>query len=68
MPRSGWWWLSKVLEGVGLLVILVGVSLSITLGLEEESLESMAIEMKGLALGAVLFLAGILIERRIGSR
>jgi len=68
MSRGGLWWLAKVLEGVGLVVILVGVSLSIGLGLDEEGLASMKMEFQGLFLGGVLFLAGYLIEQRIRAR
>jgi hypothetical protein len=68
VSRSGLWWLAKLLEGVGLLVVLVGVFMSISLGLEDEGLGSMAIEMKGLMLGGAMFLAGVLIERRLGTR
>lgn len=68
MSRSGLWWLAKLLEGVGLLVVLVGVFMSISLGLEDEGLGSMAIEMKALALGGAMFLVGVAIERRLGTR
>jgi hypothetical protein len=68
LSRSGLWWLAKLLEGGGLLIVLVGIFLSISLGLEDEGLGSMAIEMKGLVLGGALFLVGIAIERRLGSR
>ena len=66
--RSRLWWLAKGLEGVGMLIVLVGVFMSISLGLEDEGLGSMAIEMKGLALGGTMFLAGWLLERRLGAR
>ena len=68
MSRSALWWLAKALEGVGLLVVLVGVFLSVSLGLEDEGLGSMAIEMKGLVLGGALFLTGVAIEPRLGTR
>lgn len=66
--RSGLWWLAKVLEGVGMLIVLVGVFMSVSLGLEDEGLSSMAAEMKGLAWGGGMFLAGWLLERRLGTR
>jgi hypothetical protein len=66
--RSGLWWLAKGLEGLGLLVVLVGVFMSISLGLEDEGLGSMAAEMKGLVWGGGMFLAGWLLERRLGAR
>ena len=68
MSRGGLWWLAKVLEGAGLVVILVGVSISIGLGFEDEGLASMGMEFKGLFLGGALFLAGFLIEQRLGAR
>lgn len=68
MSRSGLWWLAKLLQGAGLLVVLVGLSLSMGLGLEDEGLSSMAIEMKGLALGGALFVLGVWLERRLGAR
>jgi len=68
VSRSGLWWLAKLLQGAGLLVVLVGLSLSMGLGLEDEGLSSMAIEMKGLALGGALFVLGVWLERRLGAR
>lgn len=67
MSSRALWWVAKVLQGAGLVVVLVGLSLSIGLGLDEEGLASMDMEMKGLALGGLLFLAGILLERRLGT-
>jgi hypothetical protein len=66
--RGGLWWLAKALEGVGMLIVLVGVFWSISLGLEDEGLSSMAAEMKGLMLGGAMFLAGWGLERRLGAR
>lgn len=66
--RSGLWWLAKVLEGVGMLIVLAGVFMSISLGLEDDGLSSMAAEMKGLMWGGGLFLAGWFLERRLGTR
>ena len=57
------WKLGKTLEGLGLIVVLAGVMLSIDLGLREESLKSMGIEFQGLGIGMGLFLSGYLIER-----
>jgi len=62
------WGAAKVLEAVGLLVILVGVFWSISLGLGDRGLESMAFEFRGLALGGALFALGWLLERSSGSR
>ena len=60
--------IAKALEGVGLVVVLAGVFISISEGLEDQGLKSMATEMKGLAIGGGLFLLGVLLERRIGTR
>ncbi len=68
MTRGGWWWLAKVLEGVGLLVVLAGVFVSMSLGLEDQGLGSMLAETRGLVIGGALFLAGWLLERRLGTR
>lgn len=60
--------LAKVLEGAGLIVILVGVYLSVNLGFQDKGLESMNIEFRGLAVGAALFACGVLLERSVGAR
>ena len=60
--------IAKVLEGAGLIVILVGVYLSVNLGFEDKGLESMTIEFRGLAVGAALFALGVLLERSVGTR
>ena len=68
--KSSWvYYLAKGLEGLGLLVVLVGVVLSIQLGVgEEEGFESMKAESYGLAIGGGLFVLGWLLERSIGAR
>jgi len=68
MSKRTLWWTAKALEGLGMVLVLVGVFMSISLGLEDDGLSSMAIEMKGLALGGGLFVLGFWIERRIGAR
>jgi hypothetical protein len=65
VSRRRLWWVAKALEGIGLLVVLVGVFWSISLGLEDEGLGSMRAEMNGLLIGGGLFLSGWLLERRI---
>lgn len=55
--------LGKLLEGLGLVLVLVGVVLSMRLGLEDESLASMEWELKGLLAGGGLFVLGWLLER-----
>ena len=66
--RGALWWLAKLLEGVGMVIVLVGVFWSVSLGLEDDGLSSMAAEMKGLALGGGLFALGWMLERSLGTR
>ena len=69
VQKSWLYYLAKGLEGIGLLVVLVGVILSIQLGVgEEEGFESMKAESYGLGIGGALFAIGWLLERSIGSR
>ena len=68
VPGRAVWLLAKLLEGAGLVVILVGVLFSMGLGFQDRGLESMQIEFRGLALGAALFAAGWVVERTVGSR
>lgn len=68
MSNSWVYYLAKGLEGLGLVVVLVGVLMSINLGLGEEGLESMKAEFYGLCAGGVLFLLGVMLERAVGSR
>ncbi len=68
MSNSWVYYLAKGLEGLGLVVVLVGVLMSINLGLEEEGLESMKVEFYGLGAGGVLFVLGVMLERSVGSR
>jgi hypothetical protein len=60
--------LGKVLEGLGLILVLVGVVLSMRLGFEDQSLASMEHEMTGLLAGGGLFLLGWLLERTARAR
>jgi hypothetical protein len=62
------WYFAKTLEGVGMVLVLVGVFWSMSLGLEDEGLKSMAMEMKGLIIGGGMFCAGWLLERAVGAR
>jgi hypothetical protein len=62
------WWLAKLLEGVGMVIVLVGIFWSVSLGLEDDGLSSMAAEMKGLMLGGGLFALGWALERGLGTR
>ena len=64
-----WMWIvAKGLEGVGMVVVLVGVVTSIQLGFKDEGLASMKYESYALIGGGAIFLAGMLLERRIGAR
>jgi hypothetical protein len=60
--------LAKFLEGLGLLVILVGLMMSVEMGMRDEGLSSMRAETYGLAAGGVLFAIGWFLERALGSR
>ncbi|HJP01600.1 MAG TPA: hypothetical protein QF764_07525 [Planctomycetota bacterium] len=68
MPSTPLQKFGKLLEALGLLVILVGLSMSIGLGLEDEGLASMASEFQGLMIGGALFCLGFLLERTGGGR
>lgn len=59
--------IGKVLQGIGLLVVLAGLSISIGMGLAERGLASMGAEFQGLAVGGGLFLLGRWIEKRSGD-
>ncbi len=67
MPKLWLWRLGKLLELVGLAVVLGGVLLSIDLGLNEEGLKSMGMEFQGLGIGGGIFLLGYLLERSAGK-
>jgi len=68
MPKHWIWTLAKALEGVGLVVVLVGLLGSVHLGIGEEGLASMKMESYGLLVGGGLFALGWLLERRSGTR
>lgn len=59
------WRLGRILQGVGLLVILVGVLMSVDAGMSDESLESQRIELMGLTIGGAMFLAGWVLTRAV---
>jgi hypothetical protein len=54
MSRNLLWKIAKGLEALGLVVILVGVSMSIHLGFQDEGLASMKQEFQGLMVGGGL--------------
>ena len=62
------WLLAKALEGLGMVVVLVGLVLSIQLGFQDEGLKSMKYESYALVAGGAIFLLGMLLERRNGAR
>lgn len=62
------WLLAKALEGLGMVVVLVGLVFSIQLGFQDDGLKSMKYESYALGAGGAIFLLGMLIERRIGAR
>ena len=70
MQNASWlYYVAKALEGIGMIIVLVGVVMSMQLGIgESEGMESMKAESYGLAIGGALFVIGWLIERSIGSR
>ena len=68
MSRKLLWRLAKVLQAVGLVVVLWGLLWSVQLGFEDRGLESMALEFQGLGIGGALFLVGWLIERSGAGR
>lgn len=66
---KGWLWsIGKALEGLGLIVILVGLLVSVQTGMRDEGLKSMKYETYGLAVGAGLFLVGFALERTTGGK
>ncbi len=67
MSQKLLWKMGKLLEGLGLVVVLGGVLVSIDLGMKEESLKSMGIEFQALAIGGSLFMSGYLLERWSGK-
>jgi hypothetical protein len=68
VSRAFLWKLAKALEGLGLVVILVGVVWSIHLGFHDRGLESMGFEFQGLGVGGALFVVGWILERKLGAR
>ncbi len=68
MQRPWIWTLAKTLEGVGLVLVLVGLVLSMRYGFRDQGTESMWYELYGLLGGGGLFLLGWLLERSQGTR
>ena len=63
MNRGFVWTLAKALEGVGLVIVLVGLVLSVQTGMQDEGMKSMTFEAWGLAIGGGLFFVGLALER-----
>jgi hypothetical protein len=61
------WKLGRARQGVGLLVVLAGVLMSVDAGMRDEGFESQRMELMGLALGGGLFLAGWVVTRSVGG-
>ena len=61
------WRLGRILQSVGLIVILVGVMMSVDAGMSDESLKSQRIELMGLMIGGGLFLAGWVLTKSISG-
>jgi len=66
--RRWFWFLAKALEGVGMVLVLVGLMMSIGLGLDGEGLKAQSYEGYGLAIGGGLFILGWIMERVLGTR
>lgn len=68
MSRHHIWILGKALEGVGLVVVLVGLVLSVELGMRDEGMTSQYAELVALGAGLLLFGLGLVLERSSGHR
>ncbi len=62
------WYLAKLLEGVGMVVVLVGLMMSVGFGFDGESLKSQTYEAWGLVWGGGMFVVGWIMERILGTR
>lgn len=67
MSSKTLWKIGKVLEGLGMVIVLAGVMVSINLGMSDQTLNSMRAELQGLGIGMGLFLSGYLLERWAGK-
>ena len=67
--KSGWLWsVGKALEGLGLVIVLVGLVVSVQTGMRDEGMKSMTYEAWGLAVGGGVFFLGLVLERMAGGR
>ncbi len=60
--------LAKALEGLGMVVVLIGLVLSVELGFRDEGMSSQYAELIALLVGLLLFAVGFVIERLTGTR
>ena len=68
MSKHHVWILGKALEGLGMVVVLVGLVLSVELGFRDEGMTSQYAELVALLGGLLLFGLGFLLERFSGHR
>lgn len=61
------WKLGRLMQGLGLIVTLVGVLMSVDAGMRDQGLESQRMELMGLLLGGGLFIAGWVVTRSTGG-
>lgn len=57
------WQIGKVLQFLGLIIVLGGVFLSVEAGMHDQSMKSQRVEVVGLLVGGGLFLGGWAIVR-----
>ncbi len=57
------WQIGRLMQGIGLVVVLAGVLMSVDAGMQDESLKSQRMELMGLLLGGGLFIAGWVVTR-----
>lgn len=68
MKKATIWRFAKFLELAGMCIVLAGLVMSISLGMDEEGLKSMAYSGYGLIYGGLIFMAGYFLERGMGAR
>ncbi len=67
LNKKSLWTVAKLLEGIGLIIVLVGLTQSISLGMNDDGLGSMTSEFRGLGVGGGIFIIGVLLERATGT-
>ena len=68
MSKQQLWMLAKALEGIGMVVVLIGLVLSVELGFRDEGMTSQYAELVALLAGMLLFGLGFVLERILGTR